>query len=124
MPKSRILFVEDDYVLSMATSEYLEELGFDVESVYSASDAISAINRPEYISALLTDIDLGAGPDGFDVARYARGLYRDMPVVYVSGSKGVHFAAHGVPGSLFVGKPFQQSQIGEALDRAIRHEAA
>jgi CheY-like chemotaxis protein len=124
MRKSRILFVEDDYVLNMATSAYLEDIGFEVESVYSAPDAIAAINRPEYITALLTDIDLGAGPDGFDVARYARTLYRDLPVVYVSGSKGVHHAAHGVSGSLFVGKPFQHSQIGTALGRVIRHEAA
>jgi CheY-like chemotaxis protein len=124
MSKSRILFVEDDYVLNMATSEYLEDIGFDVTSVHSTPDAIAAINDPEYIAALLTDIDLGAGPDGFDVARYARTLYRHLPVVYVSGSKGVHHAAHGVPGSLFVGKPFRQRQVGEALDRVIRHEAA
>jgi CheY-like chemotaxis protein len=124
MNKLRILFAEDDHVLNMATSEALEELGFSVESVYSASAAIEAIDRLEYITALLTDIDLGVGLDGFDVARHARVLYRDLPVVYVSGSKAAHHAAHGVPGSLFVGKPFQQSQIGEALGRVIRHEAA
>jgi CheY-like chemotaxis protein len=124
MCKPRILFVEDDVVLNMAVRESLEDLGFEVSCVYSGPDAIVAINRLEYLTALLTDVDLGAGPDGFDIARHARSLYRGLPVVYVSGTMAAHHAAHGVPGSLFVPKPFGERQIGEALDRVIHLEAA
>ena len=58
MSRHRILFVEDNHVLNMATSDSLTELGFEVESVYSATAAIAAINRLEYITVLLTDVDL------------------------------------------------------------------
>jgi CheY-like chemotaxis protein len=120
----RILLVEDDLVLNMATRESLEELGYEVNSVYSGPSAIAAIDRLEYITALLTDIDLGAGPDGFDVARHARTFYRDLPVVYVSGSMAAHHAAHGVNGSAFVAKPFQTRQVLDALAHVIHLKAA
>ncbi len=124
MCKFRILLVEDDHVLNMATRDSLEDLGYEVECVYSGPAAIVAINRLEYLTALLTDVDLGPGPDGFDVGRHARTLYRDLPVIYVSGTMAAHHAAHGVPGSLFIGKPFQPRQIVAALDSLIHLEAA
>jgi len=124
MCKSRILFVEDDLVLNMATRDSLEDLGFEVNCVYSGASAIAAINRLEYVTALLTDIDLGPGPDGFDVARHARTLYRRLPVVYVSGTMAAHHAAHGVDGSAFVAKPFQDRQIADALSHVIHLKAA
>jgi CheY-like chemotaxis protein len=124
MRKNKILFVEDDFVLNMATRDCLEDLGFEMNCVHSGPSAIEAINRLEYLTALLTDVDLGVGPDGFDVARYARTLYRGLPVVYVSGTMAAHHAAHGVEGSLFVPKPFQPAQIANALDLVIHLEAA
>src|SRR5258708_1279728 len=106
MSKIRVLFAEDDFVLNMATHDYLEDLGIGVESVYSGSTAIEGIDRHEYMTALLTDIDLGSGPDGFDVARHARRFHPHLPVVFVSGTMAIHYAANGVPGSAFVAKPF------------------
>jgi CheY-like chemotaxis protein len=124
MHEIKILFAEDDLVLNMATCVALEDEGVSVKCVYSGLAAIEAISRLDYLDALLTDIDLGKGPDGFDVARYARSLYPDLPVVYVSGTMGLHHAANGVEGSLFIAKPYHQAQIAKALDEAIRREAA
>jgi CheY-like chemotaxis protein len=69
------------------------------------------------MTALLTDVDLGSGPDGFDVARHARTLYRRLPVVFVSGTMAAHHAANGVVNSAFVAKPFLPHQIMAALIR-------
>ena len=122
MSQIRILLVEDNIVLNMAMTESMEEIGLVVESVYSAPEAIAAIDRLEPLTALLTDIDLGAGPDGFDLARHARHFYPDLPVVFVSGTMGAHHAANGVERSLFVAKPFVPRQVMEALDEAIRQK--
>jgi CheY-like chemotaxis protein len=124
MSKFHILFAEDNVVLNMATHDYLEDLGIGVESVYSGSTAIEAIDRHEYMTALLTDIDLGPGPDGFEVARHARRFHPHLPVVFVSGTMAIHHAANGVPGSAFVAKPFHPRQLMEALVKVIRIEAA
>ena len=124
MSEMTILFAEDDYVLNMATCGNLQEYGMTVDPVYSGDAAIEAIDRLEYISALLTDVDLGAGPDGFDVARHARALHPALPVVYVSGTMATQHAIEGVEGSLFVAKPFHPRQITDALDQVMGRKAA
>ena len=124
MSKNTILFAEDDHVLNMATSGDLEEHGLSVDSVYSGRAAMEAIGRHGYITALLTDVDLGAGPDGFDVARHARALHPALPVVYVSGTMATQHAIEGVEGSLFVAKPFHPRQITDALDQVMGRKAA
>ena len=124
MSALEILFVEDDFILNCTSRESLEELGYRVESVYCAAAAFEALNRRQYLAALLTDIDLGPGPDGFDVARQARIAYPHLPVVFISGTEAASHAARSVPRSEFVAKPFHPNQVAAALARVIRLEAA
>jgi DNA-binding response OmpR family regulator len=122
MNRHHVLLVDDDYVINLELHEFLEGCGFAVESVYSGSTAFAALKRhPPW--ALVTDLDLGAGPDGFDVARYARGLCPGLPVVFISGAMGDRHAREGVDGSDYFPKPCQGRQVVEALHRAIRLEA-
>jgi CheY-like chemotaxis protein len=123
MTPKRIIFVEDDAILSLATCETIGKFGYEVDSVCSGSAAIDAIRHGDY-SAIVTDINLGAGPDGFQVAGYARKLRPDIPVVYVSGTHGAQHAACGVRGSVFIAKPFHAHQILAALSQLIHLEAA
>ena len=74
--------------------------------------------------ALVTDLDLGPGPNGFAVARYARQVTPDLPVVFISGTLGGQHPREGVPGSDFIAKPCRGRQVVEALLRATRLEAA
>jgi CheY-like chemotaxis protein len=124
MRDANLLFVEDDLVQGMDVSATLEAEGFRVTNVSSHAEAIEALSRDQDLGALLTDIDLGPGPDGFDVARQARRLRPGLPVVFVSGSMGIYHAARRLPGSIFVAKPFHPAQIIQALNEVIRHEAA
>jgi CheY-like chemotaxis protein len=124
MPSSRVLFVDDNLLFSWGAREFLEESGFTVESVYSGVIACAAIDRPEPLLALATDIDLGPGPTGFDVARYARAKHPNLPVVYMSGYDQPDYAEQRVAGSEFLAKPFPPRQIADALQRVIRFEAA
>lgn len=122
MQNSRILFVDDNFMFSWGAREELAKWGFKVESVYCGAAAFEAIDRHEPLSGLATDIDLGPGPNGFDVARHARASYPHLPVVYMSGLTKPDFAAHGVENSEFLAKPFDPQQIAQALTRMIRHQ--
>jgi CheY-like chemotaxis protein len=99
------------------------EEGHVVKSVYCGQDAFDAIDRREDMVALLTDIDLGPGPDGIDVARYARAFSPRLPVVFMSANSNGRHELAGVTGSEFVAKPFQPRQIAKALSRVIRFRA-
>jgi len=119
----RVLFVDDNFLFNLDTREFLQGLGVSVEPAYCAAAAFEAIDRGRRLSALVTDIDLGPGPDGFEVARYARAAYPELPVVYISGTREAGYAQEGVPGSEFIGKPLQPSQVAEALIRLTHLEA-
>lgn len=120
----RILFVDDNFICNLETREFLRAEGLLVREAYCGRAALEMIHRRDRFSALVTDIDLGRGPDGFAIARRAREVHPDIPVVFISGQMGPRVASEGVSGSEFVAKPFHPSQVIAALDRAIRRDAA
>lgn len=62
-----ILLVEDDALLRDLLSRALEGAGFVVETAATAADAMRAFQRCDPDGVVL-DVDLGLGPNGFDVA--------------------------------------------------------
>lgn len=124
MHAHQILFVEDDIILSFSSCEFIRDRGMRVIEVSSALLAANVIDRLTYLSALVSDIDLGGGEDGFDLARRARAAYPGLPVVFVSGAAASRHAAEGVEGSLFISKPYHPRQIVEALCAFANDKAA
>ena len=123
MDAARVLLVDDDFVINLDLHGALEDSGFRVESVYCGMTALAAIRRhPPW--AVVTDVDLGPGPDGFDVARFARASRPGVAVVFISGHEGERHPSEGVAGSVFIAKPCRGEQIVEALRRAVHLEAA
>ncbi len=124
MNAHQILFVEDDPIIGMSTSEFIRDRGFKVLDADCAVDALTVIERHGYLSALVTDIDLGPGQDGFALARQARTAYPRLPVVFISGTAAARHAAEGVEGSLFISKPYHPRQVVEALNGMPVYRAA
>jgi CheY-like chemotaxis protein len=120
----KILVVEDNFLLNQEICEFLRETGQDVKPVYCGRAALEVINRHEQLAALLTDINLGPGPDGVDVARYARAFSPHLPVVFISAALDPRHEFNGIDRSEFIAKPFRPEEIVEALARVIRLEAA
>jgi len=115
MKAHQILFVEDDVMTGISSSDFIRDRGIRVTGAGCALDAIEIIGHLGYLSGLVTDIDLGTGQDGFDVARHARAAYPNLPVVFVSGTEASRHPIEGVEGSLFINKPYHPRQIVEAL---------
>ena len=120
----RILLVEDDFALNLNLSECFQEAGFRVESVYCAQAAFEILDRGWQIEALVTDVELGPGADGFAVGRQARATHPELPVIFISGTSALRHAAEGVEGSVFMAKPVEPGQVANMLRGMIRKEAA
>ena len=71
------------------------------------------------MAALITDVRLGEGPDGWAVARYARKLKPGLPIIYFSGNSAHEWPSEGVPNSLYLQKPLTAPQIVKAVRGAI-----
>lgn len=101
-----ILLVEDETLIQDLLQEALTEAGFALVITGTAEGALVELDADaSRFRALITDIRLGDGPDGWDVARHARERVPEMPVVYMSGDSGADWAAKGVPGSIWCTSP-------------------
>lgn len=115
MRNKRVIFVDDDLLTAAMSCEALRDHGYSVLELHSAAEALGAIDAREPLFALVTDINLGCGIDGFEIARYARAAYADLPVVYISGLNASRHAGEGVDGSTFIPKPYDVARIIKAL---------
>ena len=116
-PQSAVLlYVEDEFFTQESVAVALREAGFSVVTADSGVDAIGILAAAaEPFRGLITDINLGNGPDGWEVARRARELVDGLPVVYVSGASQHDWTSQGVPQSVMIPKPFAPVQIVVAV---------
>ena len=120
-----ILLVEDEHLIALSVKEALEEGGYAVRAAASGADAISFLDEAkDQICALITDIRLGTGPDGWDLARHARELNARLPIVYMSGDSSHGHSSRGVPDSLMIQKPFAPAQIVTAVSTLMNAAAS
>ena len=120
MTGTAILLVEDEFLIAAMIEEPLVEGGFEVVPVGNGAKALAELDvDASRFRALVTDIRLGKGPDGWEIARRARELVPGIPVVYVSGDSAPDWTSKGVPDSVMVVKPFAAAQIVTALATLI-----
>jgi len=119
----RLLLVEDEFLISQMVAEDLSEQGFAVRVASNASDALSQLASAP-VDILFTDIKLPGGMDGITLARRARDIKPDLPVVYASGHVGMLDVEARVPGSIFIAKPYAPSLVGRILVSVMKGGAA
>lgn len=118
-PKPLILYVEDEHLIAMAIVDVLQEAGFDVVHIDDGRAALTKLDEGAEYVALITDVRLPSGVDGWAIGHHARQLNPLLPVVYVSGDSVADWAAEGVPKSLMLQKPFANAQLITAVTTLI-----
>ena len=113
----RILVVEDEFLIQMLATQYLEESGLKVEVAGSATEALNKLGLvPGGFDAVVLDLGL---PDqtGDDLLREIRARYPSLPVVVASG-RGQPELPEGESRHLaFVPKPYDAGTLRTALRR-------
>ena len=113
----RVLFVEDEFLISEWVAQALSEQGFCVQAVSTAAEALMAL-RSDPVDVLFTDINLPGDMDGAALARRAREMQPHLPVVYASASAMLD-PKQRVPGAAFVPKPYEPTAVGRLLTAAL-----
>ncbi len=118
--KPLVLVVEDEFLLAMPLEAHLADLNYDVKLAASARTAMAIIEaQAANLACLVTDIRLGVGPTGWELARWARERNAALPVIYMSGDSILDWTQWGVTDSLMLQKPFNLNQVSAALARLI-----
>jgi CheY-like chemotaxis protein len=111
-----VLLVEDEPLILLVAQDALEAGGYTVLPVQLASEALEVLDsRIAELSGLVTDIRLPGGSDGWRIARHARELKPDLPVVYTTSDSAADWPAKGVPNSVVVQKPYAGAQLLTAI---------
>jgi CheY-like chemotaxis protein len=122
-PNILLLLVEDEPMIQVMMRAILEDGGFTVVTASDGDEALAVIAETLQVSGLITDIQLGDGPNGWAVARHARHFKAELPVVYMTGDSAADWAAEGVPKSIMLAKPFAPAQVVTAIS-ALLNDAA
>ncbi len=120
-----LLLVEDENLIAIALEDELVAAGYAVVTAHDGAVALEELRADTTrFQAIITDIRLGAGPDGWAIAHAARELSPTIAVVYMSGDSAAGWAANGVPESVMLAKPFAPAQLVTAVSTLITHAEA
>ena len=115
-----ILVVEDDHAIQSVVEEALIDGGFEPAIAASGEEAVTLLRGglTKY-RALVTDINLRGTMGGWEVAKVAREIDPEFPIIYMTGASADQYASHGVPNSILLTKPFAPAQLVTAVSQLL-----
>ena len=113
--KPGILVVDDDALIRDYVAALLLSAGYDVSSAASSRDALDLIEAGLAPDLLFTDLWIGGGTNGLELARRAQLVLPRLKVVFVSGYAGVPGSEALPAGAHFLQKPFRRAQCLDML---------
>ncbi len=100
----RVLFVDDEVLIVLLATSWLEDLGCEVATALNATEALAKLGNDPYVEVLLTDVNM-PGVSGYQLAEWAKEMRPGLKVVLLSGAES---DPHGWP---LLRKPFLQSDL-------------
>jgi PAS domain S-box-containing protein len=113
----RILLVEDEPLIQMLAVEFLEDVGFKVDTTGTAREALNKLALVSGgFAAVIVDIGL---PDrsGDDLVREIKSMHSSLPIIVATGKGAKDFREifEGTKHIAFVGKPYRAADLYGAL---------
>ena len=119
-----ILVVEDDHSVQSIVEDALSDGGFEPAIAASGEEAVTLLKGGSIkYRALVTDVNLLGRINGWEVAKRAREIDPNFPVVYMTGASADEYGSHGVPNSILLTKPFAPAQLVTAVSQLLNSGA-
>jgi FixJ family two-component response regulator len=115
-----IAIVDDDRWMRRSLERLLKAAGFRAEAFISAEHYLAAGNHAG-TDCMILDIGL-PGMNGFELERRLKAEQNRLPIVFVSAhdEPGVRDKAVGAGAVAFLGKPFDENALLDAISSALR----
>jgi len=105
-----VLVVDDDPMVLEVTASMLEDLGCEVVTAGSGSEALDRLARDRRIEIVITDVNM-PGLSGYELAEKAKRLRDGLQVILLSGRET---DSHGLP---LIRKPFLQGDLTRVMQQ-------
>jgi CheY-like chemotaxis protein len=112
-----ILIVEDEALVRSDTVELLREAGYRVHEAANVGEAMGSIKSKIAIDLLFTDINLGKGMNGVELAVWALANRSDVRVLVTTGDALNSFLPRSL-GAILV-KPYMVSGLLRRVKQAL-----
>ena len=120
MEPVQLLVVEDEVLIHLSIEDALAEAGYEIVIAMNGKTAIAELDADTALfKGVITDIRLGSKETGWDVARHARELAPEMPIIYMTGDSAHEWASQGVPNSIVIQKPFAMGQLVAGISNLL-----
>ncbi len=107
-----LLFVDDDFLISLSTAALLEDLGHTVIKAPSGAAALDVLKSDKPVDLMITDYAM-PGMTGLQLAEAARLLRPDLPILLATGYADLPTRpSFDLPR---LSKPYQQKQLAEQI---------
>jgi DNA-binding NtrC family response regulator len=113
-PPQTILFVEDEALVRIDMAEFLRECGYRVHGVANAAEAVQALEAKFAIDLVFTDINLGSGKTGIELADWVLTNRPGVKVIVTTGEETHPAAPSGI------GPILQKPYTGHDLAARVR----
>jgi DNA-binding response OmpR family regulator len=115
-PKERtptLLIVEDEALIRVALSDYLQDCGYKVLDASTADEAVLIIEQGEAIIDLVfSDVKMPGSMDGFGLAQWLRANRPGLPIILTSGDEKKTSAAKELcETEPFMAKPYDLKMV-------------
>ena len=115
-----ILVVEDDALIRLTLSDYLQDNGFKVLEAGSGDEALAIIAAPAFtVDLIFTDVMMPGLTDGFALARWVSENQPNIPVIVTSGDAEKIATTREREGFQFVPKPYELDAIAARFRRTL-----
>ena len=112
----RVLIVDDDQLISMATAAMLEDLGHLVVEASSGQSALELLRGGTEVDLVITDHAM-PGMTGTELARQIKAHWPGLPVILATGYADLPNDEE--PGCPRLSKPYQQEDLAAEIARAF-----
>ena len=109
-----VLVVEDEPLVQLDITDFLENDGFKVFTARNADEAVALLEIHLEIQILFTDIDMPGSMDGLKLAAAVRNRWPPVHIVVTSGHH-VMDVTDLPDGGMFYSKPYLSADIAAAF---------
>ena len=113
-----VLVVEDELLIRLALADTLEDAGYQVLEAANVLEAVAVLGSERAIDAVITDVDMPGGLNGFDLMKLINTCYKNTAVIVTSGGHTPDKA--DLPdGYEFIAKPCRPAHMLERLEAQL-----
>ena len=124
MTEATVFIVDDDEAYRDSLVELVASVGLRCECFASALDFLAVVD-PQRAGCLVLDVRM-ARMSGLELQARLKAIGAALPIVFISGHGDIEMAVKAVKDGAvdFVQKPYREQQLLDAINEALRRDAA